>query len=165
LIYFAGNPDPAVQVAQGKNAAGLKDVALLGGDGLFFGRYVERAGSDAEGSYANFPQGQKGAGYDNFANKYAALGGNRTQMTYGPFGYDAVRVLVQAIRAVAKVDSKGNLEIPRQGLANAVRATKDYAGITANITFNQNGDRVANTVDMAVYQVQNGKWVQVFPAP
>ena len=53
----------------------------------------------------------------------------------------------QAIKAVAKVDSHGNLEIPRQALANAVRATKDFAGLTGSITVDPNGDRVASAAD------------------
>ena len=163
LVYFAGNPDPAVQIAKGKNAAGLNGVALMGGDGLLFGNFLQRAAADADGSYVTYPQGQKGAGYADFANKYAALGGNRAQMPYGPFGYDAMRILIQAIKAVAKVDSHGNLEIPRQALANAVRATKDFAGLTGSITFDSNGDRVASAADIAIDQARNGQWVQVYP--
>jgi branched-chain amino acid transport system substrate-binding protein len=163
LIYFAGNPDPAIQIAKGKTAAGLNGVPLMGGDGLLFGHFLERAGSDANGSYATFPHGQTGPGYADFVKKYAALGGNGAQLTYGPFSYDAMRVLIQAIKAVAKVDSHGNLEIPRQALALAVRATKDYPGLTGSITFDANGDRVASAPDIVIDRAQNGQWVQVFP--
>jgi ABC-type branched-subunit amino acid transport system substrate-binding protein len=86
--------------------------------------------------------------YHEFANRYQShydwyipegvWGGE----WYAAYAYDATAVLIQAIEQVAVVDGAGNLVIGRQALANAVRATSGYQGVTGIIGFDSEGDRL-----------------------
>lgn len=57
-----------------------------------------------------------------------------------PLAYDATGVLLTAIDQVAQIAPDGSLVIGRQALAEAVRATEDYPGVTEVITIKNNGD-------------------------
>jgi serine/threonine protein kinase/Tol biopolymer transport system component/ABC-type branched-subunit amino acid transport system substrate-binding protein len=58
------------------------------------------------------------------------------------YAYDATAVLLDALDRVAVLDPSGSLIVGKQALANEVRATIDYPGITGAISFDENGDRV-----------------------
>ena len=161
MIYYAGSPGPAAALAAQKNEAGLGDMSLMGADGILGQQYVELAGANSEGTYASLGSTPSGAGYEAFVEKYAAAGGAVGDIAYAPHAYDAVGILAQAIKSVATVNSAGHLEIGRQALANVVRATQGYAGLTGDITFDANGDRLSGAI--TIYQVQQGQWVQVSP--
>lgn len=57
-----------------------------------------------------------------------------------PLTYDATGVLLTAIDQVAQIAPDGSLVTGRQALAEAVRATENYPGITGTITIMNNGD-------------------------
>jgi branched-chain amino acid transport system substrate-binding protein len=61
---------------------------------------------------------------------------------YAAYAYDAASILIRAIEQVAVVDASGSLVIGRQALANAVRATSDYPGVTGVVIFDGWGDRL-----------------------
>jgi basic membrane protein A len=58
------------------------------------------------------------------------------------YAYDATGVLLRAIERVAVMDDTGNLVIGRRRLAEAVRATEGYEGVTGIISFDRKGDRL-----------------------
>jgi len=161
LIFYGGAYFQAAGLVAEKNTFGLQDTALMSGDGIFFPDFIAIGGADAEGSYAAIASAPASAHWDEFLQKYESAGGRRDAVAFGPNAYDAVGILAQAIKSVATVNSAGHLEIGRQALANAVRATRAYAGLTGSITFDANGDRTLGEV--VIYQVQGEKWVQVFP--
>src|SRR6266404_2460568 len=55
--------------------------------------------------------------------------------------YDATNVLLAGIQSVAKI-ANGNLVIPRSALAEAVRATTGFCGVTGTLTLDTTGYRV-----------------------
>ena len=55
------------------------------------------------------------------------------------------------------VESGGKLYIPRKALAEAVRGTTDYQGLTGSITCSETGECAAASI--LFMQVQNGEWV------
>lgn len=58
------------------------------------------------------------------------------------YTYDATTALLAAIRQVALIDPKGNLVIGRQALSQAVRNLRDFSGVSGEIAFDKNGDRL-----------------------
>jgi Tol biopolymer transport system component len=58
------------------------------------------------------------------------------------YAYDAASILLSAIAKVAVVDSSGALIVGRQSLAEAVRSTPGYPGVTGIIHFDVRGDRL-----------------------
>jgi len=84
--------------------------------------------------------------YQDFARRYRSrygqpLGSEGVDV-FAAYAYDAASILIRAIKQVAVVDASGNLVIGRQALANAVRATSGYQGITGAISFDGKGDRL-----------------------
>jgi len=163
FVYFAAFGEIGAEFAKQKNAAGLKEVALLGPDAFFDSEILALAGADAEGVYSPLFRAPRNATYEAFAKKFAAAGGTEAQMSAAPNAYDAMAILLNAIKQVGQVDKNGNFVIGRQALANAVRATKNFAGASGDITFDANGDRTTSA--FAMFQVQGGKWVAVVAKP
>lgn len=58
------------------------------------------------------------------------------------YTYDATRILLEGIGLAAREDDQGNLIIGRQALAETVRSTPRYPGVTGMISFDERGDRV-----------------------
>lgn len=79
--------------------------------------------------------------YQSFAAKFKAAVGRECCQPFAAEAYDAATILLMAIESVAVVDEKGQLVIPRQALAQAVRSTSGYDGVSGKITFDANGDR------------------------
>jgi basic membrane protein A len=67
---------------------------------------------------------------------------NPEQIVVMAYTYDATNILLQSIRQVAGVDEEGNLIIGRQALSRAVRNTNKFAGVSGEISFDENGDRI-----------------------
>jgi ABC-type branched-subunit amino acid transport system substrate-binding protein len=85
--------------------------------------------------------------FQDFARRYQdRYGGSPLDVgdtgVFAAYAYDATVILVQAIEQVAVVDADGSMVIGRQALAEAVRATPAYPGITGVISFSEVGDRV-----------------------
>jgi branched-chain amino acid transport system substrate-binding protein len=72
-------------------------------------------------------------------------------------GYDSMGICLQAIANAAKAN--GNKVPTRQAVAEAVRALKDYAGITGTINFNAKGDMLqAQYFIIQVVSPDAAKW-------
>ncbi|MBI4674575.1 MAG: transporter substrate-binding domain-containing protein [Chloroflexi bacterium] len=162
IIFFGGFwPEAAVIVTQ-KGEVGMKDVAFMSADGTFSADYIKAVPEAAQGTYASFGSSQQGASYAEFVKQYEAKGGKKENIVFSPQTYDAVNVLVEALKMVAKTDANGNLVIGRKALADAVRKVK-IDGVTGVIVFNANGDRPPESTNVIINQVKGDKWEQVFP--
>ncbi len=80
--------------------------------------------------------------YQIFANAFTAKYDRECCQQFAAEAYDAARILLKAIESVAVVDENGQLIIPRQALAQAVRGTENYLGLSGIISFDENGDRL-----------------------
>lgn len=163
-IFFGGFwPEAATLVTQ-KNEVGLDKAVFMSDDGSKDSKYPETAAKAAEGSYISFGSATKGSTYDDFVKSYVAAGGKESDIVYSPQTYDAVHVIAEALKKVAKTDADGNLVIGRKALADAVRAV-NMEGVTGPIAFDETGDRPPAASNVAIYQVKDGAFVQVYPAP
>ena len=91
------------------------------------------------------------------ADYQAAYGDEQGKLSpFSPHSYDAMTILINAVEKVA-VEDGDNLVIPRKALADQVRNTKDYVGLTGEISCSDNGECAAAAIRFM--QVKNGEWV------
>ncbi len=146
-------------IDQAKQVPGLENVALMGADGMFSPDVVEGAGEAIEGVYVSSPDlAAFSADYETtFLPKYKEISGEETPVSiFHAHAYDAANMVFAAIEKVAVQDADGTLHIPRQALRDALYGTKDFKGLTGNLTCNPTGDCADPKI--AVYQFHAGEF-------
>ncbi len=149
LVFFGGiYPELSLLIKQSRKI-GL-DVPWMGGDGVFDVTLIRLTGPEmAEGTYATMlgvdPHSLPTA--QDFVSRYEARHGEIG--SFSAYGYDAVNVLVDAIRRAGKKD--------RQAVLRELRATKDFPGVLGPVNFDPKGDAIGKSV--GIFKVQNGKFV------
>jgi branched-chain amino acid transport system substrate-binding protein len=126
---------------QVKEVAGLEKVSLMGADGIFSPDFYKAAGDTAIGMYHSSPDFSAfAAGYKDFLAKHSKKYGEKPLAPFHAHGYDAAMIIFNAIKKVGKTDPAGTLHIGRKALRDALYATKNYKGLTGNVTCNEFGD-------------------------
>ncbi len=146
LVFFGGMDPQAGPMAQQMKRLGLA-ARFLGGDGMQNANFLKLAGEGAEGAIASSPGLPLDAmpGGPAFKQKFAAKYG-QIQL-YAPYAYDAVMVLVDAMRrADSPEPAKVLAELPKT----------DYQGVTGQIRFDAKGDILGGAVTL--YQAKGGVW-------
>jgi branched-chain amino acid transport system substrate-binding protein len=160
-IYFAGIYDQAGVLFKQAREKGFEGL-LLGPDGLDASDLVKIGGEallKGKGTYYTsvggppslFPDAAK------YIVDYKAKFGEDPQ-PYSPQAYDAASMCLTAIENAAK--AAGNKMPERAAVASAIRAFKDYKGITGTINFDDKGDLLK--AKYYVLQVGSGdvaKWL------
>ncbi len=143
---------------QAKEVPGLENVYLMGADGMFSPDVVEGAGEAVEGLFVSSPDlAAFSADYQSvFLPKYKELAGTNPISIFHAHAYDAANMVFAAIEKVAVQDSDGTLHIPRQALRDAVYATKDFPGLTGNLSCTPTGDCADPKI--AVYEYHAGEY-------
>lgn len=152
LVYYGGTTQTnAGQIAKDLVAGGL-NVKFMVPDGCFEHAFIEAAGKEnledrAFVTFGGLPPNQlTGKGkefYDNYKKKY-----NAEPEGYAIYGYEAMKVVLEAIKRVGKKD--------RLAIIDAVAATKDYDGALGHWSFDENGDTTIKTVSGST--VKNGEF-------
>ncbi|KZE35110.1 amino acid/amide ABC transporter substrate-binding protein (HAAT family) [Crenobacter luteus] len=147
LVFYGGMDAQGGPMAKQMKRLGLK-AKLLGGDGIQTPEFMKLAGDAAEGQYASSPgmPKEKLPGFADFNRRFQAKFNDEIQL-YAPYEYDAVRVLVEAMKRAGSTDPKAFL--PEVGKT-------DYNGVTGRIQFDEKGDIKNGAV--TVYQAKGGKW-------
>jgi len=158
-IFFGGYTSEGVVIVNQMKQSGLEGVIFFGDDGTFGQDFLDRTGANGEGAYSTSlipPASEAKTKYD--AAYLAAYGQPTGKLSpYTWTAYDAAAVLIKNIQSVA-VLSGGKLYIPRAALVAAVRATKDYQGLSGTITCDATGECSASG---PVFNIdQGGKWVE-----
>ncbi len=128
---------------QAKEVAGLQNVKLMSADGTFSPDFYKAAGDSVVGMYHTSPDLSPealGPKYKTFLDKHQKKYNEKPLSAFHPHAYDAASMIFAAIEKVAKTDAAGNLYIGRKALRDALFATKNFKGITGNLTCNQYGD-------------------------
>ncbi|WP_293762550.1 branched-chain amino acid ABC transporter substrate-binding protein [uncultured Aquitalea sp.] len=147
VIFYGGMDAQAGPLAKQMTRLGIK-AKLMGGDGWQTPEFVKLAGEASEGQFASscgVPR-DKMPGFNAFNDKFKAKFNTEVQI-YAPYEYDAVRVLVDAMKRAKSTDPK--VYLPEVGKT-------DYTGVTGKIAFDDKGDIKNGAV--TVYQVKGGKW-------
>jgi branched-chain amino acid transport system substrate-binding protein len=158
LVYFGGyDADGAVVVSQ-MAAAGLGDAKFFGCDGTYGSNYLELAGDAAEGTYSTYVPIPPSDEFDQFKAEYeAAYGDPQGKLSpFSPHGHDSAALIIAAIEQVAVKDGD-NLIVPRKALADAVRATTDFPGLTGTLSCAGGECAAAEPIFMVA---QGGEWVE-----
>lgn len=146
VVFYGGMDAQAGPMAKQLKQLGLT-AQLLGGDGMQTPEFLKLAGADAAGMVASSPGLALASmpGGVAFKSKFTARYGEI--QNYAPYAYDAMQVLVAAMRRADSADPKKYLpEI----------AKTDYQGVTGHIRFDAKGDVAGGSVTL--YQVKNGAW-------
>jgi len=126
---------------QVKEVKGLEKVALMGADGIFSPDFYKAAGEAAIGMYHSSPDFSGfGEGYKIFLEKHQKRYGEKPIAPYHAHAYDAAMMIFSAIEKVAKKGPDGSLNIGRKALTDALYATKNFKGLTGNLTCDKYGD-------------------------
>jgi branched-chain amino acid transport system substrate-binding protein len=162
-LFFGGYEIPGALLTAQKDEVGLTETVFLGADGTQTAVYIEQAGPSGEGQYSSsVQQSLDDPRLEAFEAEWVEASGGLDYAEYGPYqpaGHDATILILNAIAEVAEVNADGALVIDRAALLEAARNTTDLDGLTGNLTCDEFGDCGAGAI--AIWQVQNGEWVQV----
>lgn len=146
LVMFGGMDSTAAPIARQMKELGI-NAPLLAGDGSCSPEFIKIAGdastlltcSVAGESITKMPKGE------DFVRRYKAKFGTDTQL-YSPYSYDAVFVIVDALKRAGKVD--------RAALVAAMPQTS-LDGLSGHIAFDAHGDLQNGAISL--YNVKDGK--------
>lgn len=158
MIYFPVFVAAGGHIArQSREVEGVKTTVLVASDGTFSEDFVKAAGSAAAGIYLSSPDQEAfTSGYAAFKTKHKEKYGEDPLSAFHAHAYDATHIIFNAIEKVAKTDASGKTLIGKQDLRDALFATKDYKGLTGNLTCDKNGD-CADPV-IAMYKLDGTTW-------
>ncbi len=140
--------------AQVRDVAGLENVYIAGSDGIFTADLLKGGGPNTESMYLSSPDFSAFTGdYAGFIEKHTAKYGGSTLSTFHAHAYDAANILFAALEQVAVVDADGTVHVPLKALRDAIYATKDFQGVTGNLSCSASGDCGAPVI--AVYEIVN----------
>lgn len=148
VVFFGGLDAQAGQLAKELRRFDISAplVSVGGTVGPQFLKIAGEAGNDTVALEPG-PPSYKGAQWQQFEKDYKSRYGNNMGV-YAPFSYDAVQVLVAAIRQANSLDKEKIIAAMHQVRHN---------GLTGAISFDADGNLV-NPV-FTIYQVKNQKWV------
>jgi len=126
---------------QVKEVKGLEKVSLMGADGIFSPDFYKAAGEAAVGMYHSSPDFSAfSEGYKVFLEKHKKKYGEKPIAPFHAHAHDAAMMIFASIEKVAKKAPDGTLYIGRKALTDALYATKNFKGLTGNLTCDKYGD-------------------------
>lgn len=174
LIFFGGTSgDGCGLVRRDMGAAGL-NLPILGGDGCQDKKFITDANSGSKANQADGSQATSAPDvtklssstsfYAAYAQRFAsdpAPYNDAKNEPYSPYGYDAMNILIQAIKAA--LTSNGGQPLSdttkfRDAVVSALRNTA-WDGALGHTTFDKNGD-TTNT-GFTLYKVASADWTTV----
>ncbi|MEK4229403.1 branched-chain amino acid ABC transporter substrate-binding protein [Solibacillus sp. FSL H8-0538] len=140
LIYFGGLYSEAGIILKQAREKGIT-IPFMGADALDSSGLVDIAGdavvntfiTSVAGSTASSESGLK------FVEKYESTYNKKVE-AFSVYGYDTMGVILNAVEQAIE-ENDGGLPT-REQVAEKIRATKDYQGALANVTFDEKGDNV-----------------------
>jgi branched-chain amino acid transport system substrate-binding protein len=160
LIYHPIFIQAGVQLLlQGRQTPGLENTYQMGADGMFSPDVMEGAGDAVEGAFVSSPDfTQFGPDYEaKFVPAYEAKFGSKPVSIFHAHAYDAANMVFACIEQVAQGDKDGGtLVIGRQAIRDCMYGTKDFKGLTGNLTCSATGDCADPKI--AVYEYHAGQY-------
>lgn len=149
-LYFGGVITEAGVVRKQMKELGM-NVPMYGISGIYDPKFIEIAGEAAEGAIAGVREATKNPKSQAMEAAYAARKFNEPISHYSMFAYDAIGIIVQALRQQGAAN--------KEALAKAIRASR-YDGVLGETTFDSNGQTQVS-VALSQYVVRGGKWVKL----
>ena len=140
LVYFGGMFDQGGVLFKQARDKGIK-ASFMGPDGIDSADLVKIGGDAVKGMYYTTVAGPVSfySEAGKFAADYKAKYGKNPE-AFGAQSYDSTAIILKAIEKAIK-DNGGN-KPTRAQVRDAVRATKDFQGLTGNVSFDSKGDPV-----------------------
>jgi branched-chain amino acid transport system substrate-binding protein len=148
VVYTPGYYTECALIARQARELGL-DVPFLGGDGWDSPKTVEIGGKAVEGTYITnhySPEDQRPE-VQKFIADYKAKYGGKVPDAMAVLGYDAMRMMADAIRRAGSTDGAK--------IRDALAQTKDFSGVSGHISIDK--DRNAQK-DIVVLQIRDGQF-------
>jgi branched-chain amino acid transport system substrate-binding protein len=155
LVFYGGEYPEAAPLSKQMKAKGL-NVPLMGGDGVQASKYIQLAGTAANGDLASgfgAPTSSL-ASAKQFLADYKAAGYAEEADPYGAAAFDATNAIIKAL-AKASEEGKSGQEL-RDEVTKEV-AEVSFDGVTGPVSFDQFGD--TNNKVLTVYKIEGGKYV------
>lgn len=139
LVFVPGHDESGSIIAEA-HRIGLQ-VPFMGGDGWDVASFFTKGGNQlASGFYAtHWNEAVKNPQSIDFNQRYKKL---YPFLSPAALGYDAVFILADAMRRSGSTD--------RRAICKALAQTKNFQGITGNLTFNASGDPIKPIVIMKI---------------
>jgi branched-chain amino acid transport system substrate-binding protein len=156
LIYIPVNFELGVQVTHMvRENPELRDILLMGADGMFTPAYLAATGETAMGTLLVSPDVTAlDPGYPEFLLRYEGRYGGLPPNPFYRSAYDTATMIFTAIERIAVREDDGTLVIGRLALLEALYATRGLRGMSGTLTCNQSGN-CANPAT-AIYEIVNG---------
>ncbi|MDD2890491.1 MAG: branched-chain amino acid ABC transporter substrate-binding protein [bacterium] len=146
VVYFGGIYPEAGLLIKQMREMGL-DAIFIAGDGVIDPEFIKIGGKATEGSYMTFsPSAKESPCAKQFIDKYTARYGDVGP--YSTYSYDAVNILLKAIKEAGSVDGKK--------LADIIHSTK-YSEAIGDVEFDEKGDR--NVSPYILWVVKEGVFI------
>ncbi|MFZ1412588.1 MAG: branched-chain amino acid ABC transporter substrate-binding protein [Micropruina sp.] len=155
VVYFGTEYQLAGPMSQQMKAAGL-NVPLMGGDGIYDGKFIELAGANSTGDLATSVGApvEALASAKAFVDAYTAAGFKDGYSAYGAYAYDAANAIIAALKT--SLGTSADAKAARPGTIAAMPAVT-FDGASGKVGFDAYGDATAKV--LTVYTVDAGKWV------
>ncbi len=147
LVFYGGMDSQGGPLAKQLKGLAMKMPVLMG-DGGCTTEFSTLAGDAAEGNYCSLPGVplDKMPGGPEFKARYKAKFNADIQL-YGPYVYDAVNVMIDAMKRANSADPLKYLPVlPKTA----------FQGVTSKISFDAKGDLQDGAITL--YQSKGGKW-------
>jgi len=163
FIYFpVFTSECAFLAKQSKEVAGLENTVVAAADGCISTAAAQAIGPAGEGMYFSGPDVSfTGDLNERFNAAYRADFGTDPISVFHAHAFDATNMIFACIEQVGVQDPDGALHIGRQAMRDCLYATKNFQGITGNLTCDQYGDCADPKI--SVSQLQKGKYVKIWP--
>jgi branched-chain amino acid transport system substrate-binding protein len=171
VIFFGGTTGNGCGLVRRDMAAAGLSIPLLGGDGCQDTKFITDANSGAKSTAAENAEATSAPDvtklqssakfYSDYAAEYSSLAApynDAKKEPYSAYGYDAMNILIQAIKAAINANG-GQLPSDPQTFRDAVTQqlhNTSYDGALGHTSFDSNGD-TTNT-GFTLYKVSSGAW-------
>jgi branched-chain amino acid transport system substrate-binding protein len=157
-LFYGGYSPEAGLIRKQMTDAGLKDVPLVGGDGIKDDTYITTAGSAGNGTISSCTCADLSKSTDpkaqSFVKEYHDEFGEDPQI-YGAEGYDIAQLFIAAMK-------DGNTD--RQSITDWLHNANGFPGLTKNYTFADNGELAPDARILFFFEVKKGAWDVLGPS-
>ncbi len=157
FMYGGYSPEAGLIRSQ-MNDAGLKDVQMIGGDGIKDDTFITTAGNAAEGTVssctcADISQSADPDAQTFLADYQSAYG--EPPAIYGAEGWDIAQIYISAFKA-------GDTQ--RQAITDYVHGLNAFPGLTKDYTFDETGELAIEARILFFYEVTGVEWAVLGPS-
>jgi branched-chain amino acid transport system substrate-binding protein len=140
LFFPLFQPEGNHVLLQARKTPGFENITLMSDGALIESSFIEAVSDAGKGMYFVGPSRPTGAAVEALAEEYKTKYNSSPATSYYLSAYDAAGLLMHAIEKIAVRDNDESLYIGRQALRDALYSTREFPGVTGNLTCDEFGD-------------------------